>query len=375
MARILAAMSGGVDSSVAAGLLVEQGHEVVGVSLQLTDASQGGEVSRCCSPSDLRDARLVAGRLGIPFYVLNEEESFKRKVMDPFFSAYEEGRTPNPCVGCNSALKFGTLLKLARLLGIDRVATGHYARSRVDPATGKTRLLRARDLAKDQSYFLFDLDDEQREAALFPLGEMDKEAVYGAAARMDLPVAGKPESQDLCFVPRGDVRGFLRARRGEAPSGRIVLMDGTPVGRHDGIRNFTVGQRRGLALSARRPLYVIALDASNNDVVVGEEASLLSRGLTATRARLHDPRLLAGPFRAEARIRSRHGPSPVTARAFAGGRLALRFDEPQRAVTPGQAVALYQGDLLDGGGFIESSLLDSPERPPVDCAGPESARA
>jgi len=368
-------MSGGVDSSVATALLVRAGHEVIGVSLQLSDESGGGAVSRCCSSSDIRDARLVAGMLGIPYYVLNEEAAFDREVRAPFLEAYRSGRTPNPCVRCNSSLKFGSLLRIARSIGAERVATGHYARLRQDPVSGRTELLRGSDRAKDQSYFLFDLSEEQRQAAIFPLGEKTKEEVYSLASDLDLPVAGKEESQDLCFIPGGDTRAYLRERISTGRPGEIVDASGEVLGRHEGIHDFTVGQRRGLRIRSARPLYVLSLDARSDRVVVGEAPGLESQGLVASDCRLHDPALWGRSFRAEARIRSRHSPSPATIVPGEGSRLAVRFDAPQRAVTPGQALVLYDEERVLGGGWIERSGLDPDRERPVACTNSCAERA
>lgn len=375
MARVLSAMSGGVDSSVATALLVREGHDVIGVSLQLSDESGGGAVSRCCSHSDIRDARLVAGRLGIPYYVLNEEAAFDREVRGPFLDAYRAGRTPNPCVRCNSSLKFGSLLGIARSIGAARIATGHYAKLSVDPVSGRRRLLRGADSEKDQSYFLFDLSADQMDIALFPLGDRTKEEVYRLAAELRLPVAGKAESQDLCFIPGGDTKAYLREKLGEGRPGAIVDSGGRLLGRHGGIHGFTVGQRRGLGVSGARALYVLAVDSGSHRVVVGGAEELASSGFVASGCRLHDPALWNAPFRAEARIRSRHAPAPATITPLAGARLDVHFDEPQRAVTPGQALVLYRGDLVLGGGWIERAGLDPDREPPVACAESCAERA
>ncbi|HXI04107.1 MAG TPA: tRNA 2-thiouridine(34) synthase MnmA [Candidatus Saccharimonadales bacterium] len=375
MARILAALSGGVDSSVAAALLVAQGHEVVAVSLQLSDESRGGAVSRCCSAADIHDARRVAGHLGIPHYVLNEEDLFDREVVTPFANGYRAGRTPNPCVACNSRLKFGSLLSIARSIGADRVATGHYARLVPDPATGRGRILRGRDREKDQSYFLFDLDEAQRDAALFPMGERTKAEAYRLAESFELPVAGKPESQDLCFIPGGDVAGWLADRLGPAREGDIRHVDGRLLGRHGGIREVTIGQRRGLGVSGRRPLHVVAVEAATDTVVVGEREHLLSCGLVARGVRLHDARLQEGAFRAEARIRHRHPGAAAEVKPGGDGQWEVRFDEPQWAVTPGQAVVFYDGDLLLGGGWIDGPLVESSRPAPVECGVSRGERA
>ncbi|MBI3450951.1 MAG: tRNA 2-thiouridine(34) synthase MnmA [Acidobacteria bacterium] len=368
-------MSGGLDSSVAAALLVKDGHDVVGVSLQLSDESRGGAVSRCCSSADLRDARLVAAALDIPYYVVNDEAAFDREVRAPFLDAYAAGRTPNPCVRCNSALKFGTLLRIARAIGADRIATGHYARVEADPATGAPRLLRGVDRAKDQSYFLFDLDASQLGAALFPLGGMTKAAVREAAVAMDLPVAGKAESQDLCFVPGGDTRAYLREALGSGAAGDVVDASGAVLGNHRGVHEFTVGQRRGLGIAASRPLYVLAVDGASNRVVVGGESELDAATLTASGCRLHDATHWAGPFRAEARIRSRHEGAPADVTPLGDGRMRVAFEKPQRAVTPGQAIVLYDGDRVLGGGWIDSRDLDSDRGRPVACAELHPERA
>jgi len=375
MARILSAMSGGVDSSVATALLAREGHEVVGVSLQLSDESAGGAVSRCCSSADIRDARLVAGKLGIPHYVFNEENAFEAEVRAPFAEGYASGRTPNPCVRCNSRLKFGSLLRIARALGAERIATGHYARISADPRCGVRRLRRGRDAGKDQSYFLHDLDDEQIDAALFPVGELAKEDVCALAAAFDLPVAGKGESQDLCFIPGGDTRAWLRARIGAGRPGEIMDSSGRVLGRHDGVHGFTIGQRRGLGISSPRALYVLATDSGSGEVRVGPAEDLDAEGLVAGEVRLRGPRRDMGPFRAKAQIRSRHAAAPATVRPLAGNRIEVRFDRPQRAVTPGQAVVLYDDEIVLGGGWIEASGLDSSPEPPVAWCVTEAGRA
>lgn len=354
MARILAALSGGIDSSVAAALLVGEGHDVVGVSLQLSDESRGGAVSRCCSPSDLRDARRVCDHLGIPHYVLNEEAAFEEEVVAPFVEAYRAGRTPNPCVGCNSRLKFGTLMEAARSIGAERIATGHYARLAPDPGGGAPRILRGRDRAKDQSYFLFDLDEAQREMALFPLGEMTKKEANAAAVRLGLPVAGKGESQDLCFLPEGGVAAFLETRLGPAAPVAIHHVDGRLLGSAEGLRAVTVGQRRGLGVAAPEPLYVIAGRPAAGRVTVGGREHLASRRVHLSGLRLHGRAAGEGTFRAHARIRYRHPGASATVSPLTGGGAEVLFDEPQEAVTPGQALVLYDGEALLGGGWIET---------------------
>lgn len=351
------AMSGGVDSSVAASLVARQGRPTVGFSMRLVDglAGETERYGRCCSPDDFRDARAVADRMGFPHYVLDLEREFMRQVVLPFAEDYATGRTPSPCVRCNTFMKFGTLLGRARSVGADRVATGHYAVLERDPRSGRTLLRRARDEDKDQSYFLFDLSEEQRRRAEFPLGRLTKGEVRGLAQEMDLGVADKPESMDLCFVDRDEsYRGFLERNRlaGEQSPGEVVHVDGRVLGRHQGVSGFTVGQRRGLGIASGDRLYVIRVDARERRVVVGADADLRRETCTIERVRWVPFERPGGPLRATVRIRSTHEGAPATVTDLGDGTARVRFDEPQRAIAPGQAAVVYDGDLVLGGGWI-----------------------
>jgi len=365
--KIAVAMSGGVDSSAAAAILKEQGHDLVGFTMQLWNQRRGISVdengeplpSRCCSLDDVYDARRVAEELSFPFYVLNLEKEFERDVVQPFVDSYLHGETPIPCVACNSRLKFASLDKLATSLGCEKVATGHYARVEYNEATNRYRLLRGRDPNKDQSYFLWELTQDQLSRAMFPLGEMSKPDARDAARRNDLAVAEKKESQEICFVPDGDYAGFIdRYLAAEQQTdrlhgeGKIVTSDGTVIGAHGGIHRYTVGQRRGIGIANARPLYVLAVEPTTNRVVVGSDDELLQNGFTAAGVNwiaLDEP---TEPVRADVRIRYRHTAAPATITPQPNNRATVKFDEPQRAITPGQATVFYRGDEVVGGGWI-----------------------
>ena len=348
-ARIVVGMSGGVDSSLAAALLVEQGYEVIGITMHLA-----GSESRCCSLDDADDARRVAEKLGIHFYVANYKDRFREEVVLPFADAYLAGRTPIPCVACNKRFKFDHLLARARALGADAVATGHYARIEADAETGEHRLLRARDGAKDQSYFLFDLSQEQLRRTRFPLGELTKDEVRGRARALGLATADKPESQEICFVPDGDyARVVEELRPGSLPGpGEIVDATGRVLGEHAGVHHFTVGQRRGIGVHGAGRLYVRAIDAARNRVLVGSIDELCVRGAELEGVSLNAVDPPPGPFRARVRIRYRDPGSAAKVEPGSGGRARVWFDEPVRAVAPGQAAVFDDGERVLGGGTI-----------------------
>jgi tRNA-specific 2-thiouridylase len=364
--RIVVAMSGGVDSSVAAALLAEQGHDVIGLSMQLYDASgeDGGDqkFGSCCSIDDLHDARRVAAAINIPHYIVNFERQFHEQVVSNFVAEYAAGRTPLPCAHCNSDLKFSTLLERARGLGAEAVATGHYARVSRDGHSGPFRLRRGIDATKDQSYFLFSLTQEQLAHAMFPVGDRPKEEVRAYARRRQLPVANKPDSQEICFIPGHDYAAFVSDRMPNGPRGGTIVDEaGRSLGRHEGIHRFTIGQRKGLGLKggAGAPLYVLALKPVDHQVVVGPKAALERTRLTASGVNwiAGEP---ADALQVRAQIRHRHQPAAATLRVLerasdttALGRAELVFDVPQVAVTPGQAVVFYENDMVVGGGWID----------------------
>ena len=351
--RIVVAMSGGVDSSVAAALLREQGHDVIGLSMQLYDQRGGESFGSCCTLDDLHDARRVAGALGFPHYIVNFERQFEETVISNFVREYASGRTPLPCAHCNSDLKFSTLLDRAIGFGAEHVATGHYARveQRDD---GRWLLKRSADGEKDQSYFLFSLTQAQLARARFPVGSLTKLQVRDEARRLGLTVADKPDSQEICFVPSGDYAAFVAKKQPDvARSGAIVDESGVKIGEHAGVHRFTVGQRKGLGIAAPQPLYVLKLDSATSTVVVGAREALEQRRLTASGANWISADPPSDWMHVAAQIRHRHAAAPARVRALADNRVELEFDSPQTAMTPGQAVVFYDGDLVVGGGWID----------------------
>ncbi|MGE3579059.1 MAG: tRNA 2-thiouridine(34) synthase MnmA [Vicinamibacterales bacterium] len=358
--RVVVAMSGGVDSSVAAALLKAQGHDVVGISMQLYDQSGAhGRVGSCCTLDDLHDARRVAATIGIPHYILNLEQRFEETVVRNFVGEYAAGRTPLPCAHCNSDLKFSTLVDRAAGFDAAVVATGHYARvgRRAD---GRWLLRRGADPDKDQSYFLFALTQAQLAQALFPVGDLSKADVRATAQALGLGVADKPDSQEICFVPSGDYAAFVETRAPEAATeGPIVDTAGRQLGTHGGIHRFTVGQRKGLGLSGPAPLYVLKLEPASGTVVVGDRTALDQTGLTASGVNWISMESPTGWTPVTAQIRHRHRAAPARVRAAGEGRAELAFDEPQAAITPGQAVVFYDGDVVVGGGWIDAATAAS----------------
>ena len=359
-------MSGGVDSSTVAAMLHTDGYNVIGLTMQLwnqrrlaghpgmPEAVQG----RCCSLDDVYDARRVAETIGIPYYVVNQEDRFERDVVRPFVQEYLSGRTPIPCSLCNNHLKFDQLLTVAQQIGADAVATGHYARVECEDESGRWLLKRPTDRSKDQTYFLFGLTQEQLSRTLFPLGGMTKPEVRELARKYGLALAEKPDSQEICFVPGGDYKNFLDAylaEQGDAlpdTAGELVTTDGRVIGEHSGIHNFTVGQRKGLGVATGSPLYVLQIKGDTGEVVVGGQENLYSRTLLTKRINLISVDDLGEPMRVSVKIRHRHEPAAATIEKTGADEILVTFDEPQRAITPGQAAVFYDGDIVVGGGWI-----------------------
>ncbi|HUN62990.1 MAG TPA: tRNA 2-thiouridine(34) synthase MnmA [Candidatus Sulfotelmatobacter sp.] len=363
---VAVAMSGGVDSSTVAALLLQHGRPIVGLTMQLWNQRRLPELQgdgpaqhRCCSLDDVYDAKRVAQHLDFPHYVVNFEQQFEQRVVRPFVEQYLAGRTPIACTNCNTDVKFEPLLRMARQIGAERLATGHYARIRKDERIGRYQLLRARDDSKDQSYFLWGLTQEQLSRSEFPLGELSKDEVRQLARSVNLPVAEKPESMELCFVPNGNYVQFIHAyaREDGKPlndkEGDIVTEDGTVLGRHSGVHNYTIGQRKGLGFSTGKPIYVLSIDPANNRVIVGEDDALRATTLEIENVNWVSIEEPSTPLHANVKIRHKHQPAPATVEALPNLRARITFEAPQRAITPGQAAVIYDGDVVLAGGWIE----------------------
>ena len=347
--KVVVAMSGGVDSSVTAVLLKEEGFKVIGITMQIWERSKdwGG----CCGLGSIEDAKKVANKLGIPHYVLNFRDIFREKVIANFCEEYREGRTPNPCIRCNQYIKFDALLKKAEELGADYIATGHYARIEYDSRRKRYLFMKGVDQRKDQSYVLYVMTQEQLKRTLLPLGNLTKDRVRQIAKEKDLPVATKPESQEICFIPDNNYGEFLREYIPEGKSGPIVNKEGKVIGEHQGIIFYTIGQRKGIGIAAKEALYVIAIDKENNTIVVGKEKDVYGNELIASDINFINEKLKE-PIRVEAKIRSLHQASSATVIPLNESKVQVKFDQPQWAITPGQAVVFYDGDIVIGGGTI-----------------------
>lgn len=353
--RVVVAMSGGVDSSVAAALLVEQGYDVIGMMMRLwsEETTAGGAHNRCCTPDQMSDARRIAGKLGIPFYVLDTKDVFRSTVVEYFINQHRQAFTPNPCLECNRHIRFDWLLNNALALDADYLATGHYAQI-VQAEDGQFLLKKGVDESKDQSYVLSVMQQEQLRHTLFPVGEFPKTEVRKLAEKFGLPTASKQDSQDLCFLGDGNYRRFLTEHAPDVMRpGPIVLKTGEVVGEHNGLANYTIGQRKGLGVTYPEPLYVIAVNPYRNALVVGAKTELGQDYLTAGRVSWISEHTPSVPFRAEAKIRYKARPAPALIEPLPGSRMAVTFDEPLRDITPGQGAVIYDGDICLGGGIIE----------------------